>query len=578
MTITIPASGMTLRQCAEEKLRCRDVDPVRPLSAEETDRLIHELGVHQIELQMQNDELRCVQLDLEVSRASYLDLYERAPVGYLTICGKGLIKKANLSAASMLGVDQNTLLETSLSQFIFPEDQNIYHLHRTKAFNVDEKKDCELRMVRVDDSPFWVHVQSTHPRNGEQWITFTDVSERKRSEEEKKALELQLQQSQKLESLGVLAGGIAHDFNNILAIIMGYCALSTAGPETTEQNIPMIEKAVERAAGLCRQMLAYAGMGFTVLKPVHMTPLVGEVVDMLKATVFQQTDIIFNHDSDIPVIKADDSQVRQIVMNLLINASEAIGKSSGQIEVSIEKTVITGTRTDTDHLGRLITPGSYVCLEVTDNGCGMDDDTMLRIFEPFYTTKFTGRGLGMSSVLGIITAHAGALQLSSKPGHGTTFKVYLPISGTDESKVELKHCVPADKKHDNGTILLAEDEQELTILLTTMLDDLGFTVIAASNGREALELYQKNSDVITLVMTDVGMPVMDGYGLFHELKKLKPELPIVISSGFVDAEIYSRIPDDEIAGKLNKPYSFDQLQDLLVRILKDEYPKTAEPA
>ena len=201
--------------------------------------------------------------------------------------------------------------------------------------------------------------------------------------------------------------------------------------------------------------------------------------------------------------------------------------------------------------------------KVTDNGCGMDEETSRRIFEPFYTTKFTGRGLGMSAVLGIIKAHNGALQLLSQPGQGTTFKIYLPLQSRESTGEESLKPLSSAPWQGSGTILLVEDEPQLMMVAAMLLKALGFSVIEAVNGKEALELYQKNAEYITLVLTDIGMPVMDGYELFRELKKLNPELPIILTSGFGDADATTQIPREDIAGMLSKPYNFDQLREVL---------------
>ncbi|MDD2736439.1 MAG: PAS domain S-box protein [Desulfuromonadaceae bacterium] len=418
----------------------------------------------------------------------------------------------------------------------------------------------------------WLRTSKVPLRNEENKVTavlgiYDDITERKRVLEEKLELEKQFQQTQKLESLGVLSGGIAHDFNNILAIIMGYCSLTKMDYETAEENIPEIEKAAERAAGLCRQMLAYAGKAQLSMVQVNMWTLVDEMVTMLKATLPQNSIIKTDLSTNIPFIKADASQLRQIVMNLIINASEAIGTEQGEIGVSLAKTTIIAGQSDKDHQGKTILPGEYICLEVTDTGCGMDEETKWRIFEPFYTTKFTGRGLGMSAVLGIINSHNGALQLFSQQGKGTTFKVYLPVLKSYPSMGEcLNPSISAAPWQGSGTILLVEDEDQIRFLAKSMLQRFGFTVLEAANGKEALELYQKNAADIRLVLTDMGMPVMDGYALFPALKKLNPELPIIISSGFGDVDVTSRIGRDNIAGIISKPYNPNLLGEVLKKV------------
>lgn len=393
---------------------------------------------------------------------------------------------------------------------------------------------------------------------------YHDISERKRFEDEKLLLEQQYQQTQKLESLGVLAGGIAHDFNNILAIIMGHCSLAVLDPNKAKEHIPIIQKASERAAALCRQMLAYAGQATLLSTEFNITALVDEMLKMLRTTLRQNVVINANLLEDLPSITGDASQIRQIVMNVVINAAEAIGDEQGKIDVSLAKIEIKPGQSEKDHLGISISHGWYACLEVTDNGSGMDEITQRRIFEPFYTTKFTGRGLGMSAVLGIIKAHHGALKLASQLGYGTAFKVYLPIRMTD-SNANGTHIesVSEVQWQGSGTILLVEDEMQIRMVARTMLKEMGFNVLEASNGKEALELYQNTPSDIVLVLTDIGMPAMDGYTLFHELKKLDPKLPIIVSSGFGEVEVTSKLEKEDIAGMVSKPYSYVQLRDLL---------------
>jgi CheY-like chemotaxis protein len=305
-----------------------------------------------------------------------------------------------------------------------------------------------------------------------------------------------------------------------------------------------------------------------------MTAMVDEMVRMLKVTTSHNVVINTRLSSDIPTITGDAGQLRQVVMNLVINASEAIGEEHGVIDVSLARAKIKAGQGDKDYNGKIIQAGQYICLQVTDSGCGMEIETMRRIFEPFYTTKFTGRGLGMSATLGIITAHKGTLQLESRPGQGTTFKIYLPaqISAAEEEALQQP---PEAPWKGSGTILLVEDEEQILLIAKVILKKLGFVVIEAADGKEALELYRKHAVEITLVLTDIGMPVMDGYELFRELKKLKPELPIIVSSGYGDTAVASRIAGGDVAGFLGKPYNFEQMQELLKRVAKGHPDKLA---
>jgi len=381
-------------------------------------------------------------------------------------------------------------------------------------------------------------------------------------------LEKQLQQTQKLESLGLLAGGIAHDFNNILAIIMGNCSLAKLHPEKAEKYIPPIEKAAERAAELCRQMLAYAGKTTYVLSRFNLHELVEEMIKMLNSTTGPNVVIKSSLSTGLPVIRADASQIRQVVMNLIINATEAIGEKQGVIDIKLYRSEISSSHVPKDHLGKPIAEGDYICLEVFDNGCGMDEEARQRIFEPFFTTKFTGRGLGMSAVLGIIAAHNGSIQFDSLPGKGSSFTIYLPVQAGVEAETQTGESTSGPWQG-YGTVLLAEDEDTLRLIVKSMLKRLGFQVLEASDGLEALKLYREHAAKITLVLTDIGMPIMDGYQLISELKMLKPELPVVVSSGFGDTVISERIKNKELAGLISKPYRFDELKEVLKSVFEN---------
>jgi PAS domain S-box-containing protein len=478
---------------------------------------------------------------------------------------EGRLIEVNETYCRMSGYSMQELLAMSIVDLEASETVD-NAVARIRKIMLEGEARFESRHHRKDGTVYDVEISVQYrPADGGQFIVFLrDISDLKKGAEEKAALEQQLQQAQRLESLGVLAGGIAHDFNNILAIIMGYCSLIKMDYDDAETHVPEIEKAAERAAGLCRQMLAYSGKAQIVQVQVNLWLLVDEMVAMLKAALPRNAVIKPFLSTDIPIINGDESQLRQIVMNLIINASEAVEEAQGEVRVSLAKTTITAGHPEHDYYGKEIPPGGYVCLEVTDNGCGMDEETKWRIFEPFYTTKFTGRGLGMSAVLGIITAHKGALQLFSQPGQGTTFKVYLPVQGGEQTGEERHELSAASGQwQGSGTILLVEDEDQVRFIAATMLKKLGCTVLEATNGREALELYRENAADIILVINDMGMPIMDGYELFCELKNLQPELPIIISSGFGDAVVTSRIPRENIAGLVSKPYNYDLLREVL---------------
>jgi PAS domain S-box-containing protein len=399
-------------------------------------------------------------------------------------------------------------------------------------------------------------------------IVGRDVTERKRAEEERRQLEQQLQQAQKLESLGVLAGGIAHDFNNILTVILGHCYLAkddTGLKQPYSLYFQQIESAANRAADLCRQMLTYAGKRPVVQTRVNLWLLVDDVVKMLQSAIKKNVAIELDLNQRIPEIIGDAGQIQQIVMNLIINASEAIGDAKGTISIVLRNIEFEAGQLKTDTFGTPIRPGKYSCLEVSDTGIGMNSETQKRIFEPFYTTKFAGRGLGMSAIRGIVTSHEGILELTSTEGVGTTFKVAFPVPGTAE-QVDFVPAVSTSLYEGAGTILLVEDEQTLRTMGTALLEVMGFTTLSAEHGREALEIFRERSADIDIILLDLIMPVMGGDETYRELRKIAPTVSIVICSGYGVESVTDLIENDRHAGFVQKPYKPEQLRDVMIRI------------
>lgn len=403
---------------------------------------------------------------------------------------------------------------------------------------------------------------------------FDDITNRKRIEQEQRELEQKFQQTQKLESLGVLAGGIAHDFNNILTIILGHCYVlrELGAPGTPDRDhVRQIESAASRAADLCRQMLAYAGKSQLVQSRVNLWLLVDEIVRMLQSAIKKNVSIDLDLKRDVPEIIADSTQIQQIIMNLIINAAEAIGDANGAIEITLTRSAITDAAPETDFFGSNILPGKYACLTVTDNGCGMDPETQKRIFEPFYTTKFTGRGLGMSAILGIIKAHNGALQLASQAGVGTTFKVYLPLQETHETvQIQPEEAPCASSANRGDTVLLVDDEESLRSIGMALLNAVGFEVLTAANGREAVEIFRQRGDSIDLVMLDLIMPEMGGLEAYRKLRQISATVPVVICSGYGAGEVTDAIRDDQQARFAQKPYTPKDLKKLFQELIKPQ--------
>jgi PAS domain S-box-containing protein len=396
--------------------------------------LKHRVSTH-LELKSQKDLL-------QKSDERHRAILQTAMDGIWSADIQGRFLEVNDTYCQMSGYSSAELLTMNISDIEAQESADETSAHIARVIEQGEGR-FESVQRRKDGTTFDVEASVQYrPVNGGQFVVFIhDITKRKQAEKDRQLLEQQFQQAQKLESLGVLAGGIAHDFNNILTVIISSCALAQMRPQMVGDLLPEIEKAAQRAAVLCGQMLAYAGKSMMNMKKVKIAALVDDTVRMLKSTLNQNVEIRAYLAENLPAIKGDASQLGQVVMNLFINASEAIGVMPGTIHVSLVKCEIKPNQDIKDHLGTAIPAGWYACLEVTDNGCGMDEETRNRLFEPFFTTKFTGRGLGMAATLGIIQAHNGALHCSSQPGHGTTFKVYLPIQEHESCEpVVTKHC------------------------------------------------------------------------------------------------------------------------------------------
>ncbi|NUP99344.1 MAG: response regulator [Armatimonadetes bacterium] len=383
-----------------------------------------------------------------------------------------------------------------------------------------------------------------------------DITQRKRAEEERRRLEAQIQHAQKLESLGVLAGGIAHDFNNLLMGILGNAglALIELPPESpARQSVEQIELASQRAAELTRQMLAYSGRGHLEIRPLNLAKLVREMAHLLEVSISKRAVLKYNFDAESATVEGDATQIRQVVMNLITNASDALGDQDGVISVTTGRMYADRGYLRSTFLDDDLPSGDYVFVEVSDTGCGMDEATRGRIFEPFFTTKFTGRGLGLAAVLGIVRGHHGAIKVYSEAGQGTTFKVLLPSS---EQRAEDPTILTAEDQayHGKGTVLVVDDEESVRVVVGRSLEQFGFEVLLAEDGLEALEIFQRQPEAIGLVVLDMTMPRMDGEEAFREMRRIRPDVKVILSSGYNEQEATNRFAGQGLAGFLQKPY------------------------
>jgi PAS domain S-box-containing protein len=392
-----------------------------------------------------------------------------------------------------------------------------------------------------------------------------DLTASKQVEAEKQALERQLFQAQKMESLGVLAGGIAHDFNNLLMGVLGHASLAldqVAEEDPLRRNLTAIQRAGEKAADLTRQMLAYSGRGQFMVQHLDLNEQVEEMTHLLGVSLPKSVRLDLALDRAISVLAADGAQLQQVIMNLVINAAEAIGEATGQIRVATGAEALEAEDLVEMVLGHGAKPGPFVYLEVRDSGCGMDASTQARIFEPFFTTKFTGRGLGLAALAGIVRGHAGVLRVRSVPGAGTEFRVYFPAQPQASPLPE-----PANGTcplHGQGLVLVVDDEEIVRAVARQALESRGFEVMEAEDGLEGVEALRREGARIRAVLLDMTMPRMGGEAAFREMRALQPGVPILLSSGYSEQDTLARFQGAKIQGFIQKPY---RPRDLVAKVV-----------
>jgi signal transduction histidine kinase/ABC-type amino acid transport substrate-binding protein len=392
--------------------------------------------------------------------------------------------------------------------------------------------------------------------------------ERRVSEAARQVLERQMQHAQKLESLGVLAGGIAHDFNNLLTAMLGHMnvAQMKLAPESpAHPHLESLERVIHRAADLTRQMLAYSGKGRFVVRPYDLNHVVREVTHLLEVSIPKKIALRFNLAGSLPLVEADAAQIQQVIMNLVTNAADAIGDRDGTIRLTTGTLHLDRAYLDQVFQGQDLRPGTYVTLEVSDSGCGMVPEVMGRIFEPFFTTKVAGRGLGLSATLGILKGHKAGIRIYSEPGHGTTFKLLFPTTeaGQVEPATQAAPPVPAHK----ATILLVDDEEMIREAATAALESLGLTVLTAENGLEAVAAVQQPDRTIDLILMDLTMPQMDGREAFQAIRRIHPNMPVILSSGYNEQESIQSFMGRGLAAFLQKPYTLRALERTILEVL-----------
>jgi PAS domain S-box-containing protein len=495
---------------------------------------------------------------LEAQRRNRSHLTQ-TPLAVIETDDRFLIREWNQAAERIFGFSQDQVLGRDPRFLIPPEDQSEIPLQREALLQAEggsrissENVTCTGERIICD----WYITALRDDQGRFMGASYLgdDVTERRR-------VEKALLQAQKLESLGVLAGGIAHDFNNLLTAILGNTelALDRADDDPALRvTLQRIEAATQRGSDLARQLLAYAGKGTFAVKPLDLNKIILELGDLLSVSLSKKVILQTDLAPDLPPVNTDAAQFQQIIMNLVINASEAMEDQPGTVILRTRS--LTYTQADLASIcpGQVLEPGPFVRLEVADNGCGMDPETIGRIFDPFFTTKFTGRGLGLSAMLGIVRGHRAGIRVESTPGEGTTFILLFPASAPAAAVPE-----PAGEPAPvtTGTVLVVDDEHMLRELARKGLEAAGYQVLEAVDGLDALAVFQAQKQAVDLVLMDMTMPRMGGAEAFRRLRGLDPALRVVLTSGYTQREAMESLADLPPDGFLQKPFRIRDLVD-----------------
>lgn len=506
---------------------------------------------------------------LAESESRFRALLESASQGVVAVDESGRIVLVNAQTEQMFGYTRDEMLGQQLD-LLLPERYRAVHaehLHHyfarphTRAMGLG--LDLYGRSKRGNEFPLEITL-SCIEHGGLRWAMalMTDTTERKKAED-------RLFQAQKLESIGFLAGGIAHDFNNLLVGVIGNASLAQQMLPPRHEALDLLQTVLatgEQLAHLTRQMLAYSGKGRFILEALNLSDLIPEMAGLVQPSISKKIALQFELQPGLPLIEADRGQMQQIFMNLILNAAEAIGSSAGVISVKTRFQVV-----DESYIRRNLgpvelRPGNYVCLEVRDTGCGMDESTKAKIFDPFFSTKFTGRGLGLAAVSGIVRGHKGAITVSSAPGQGSCFTVLFPAA-TDGAAIVSPVAIRDASLRGTGTILIVDDQEVVRLAAKKALEQYGYQVLVADNGLAAINIFKRHPGEISLVVLDLSMPEMGGEETLPELRKIRPGVRVVITSGYSEADTLRLFAGQHVSGFLQKPFTSARLAERVKRAL-----------
>ena len=487
---------------------------------------------------------------------------------------QGYFLQVNPAFERVLGYSREELTSRPIVDFVHPEDRQ-----RTEQILADLSNDETVigfrnRYICEDGSIVWLEWQSRvsgAEDNRRVYASARDITDLKRAKLERDRLEAKFQKAQKMESVGLLAGGIAHDFNNLLTTILGNTGLILMNLDELDplrDRAESIQRAASTAADLCEQLLAYAGKGQFDVRPVDLSKVVRETDHLLEASISVTAELDYDLSAQLPSAQLDATQVRQILMNVVQNAFEALEDGHGTIE--LETGVVQLTRRDLaeTYLDDGLNEGEYVYLEVSDDGMGMSSEKIRRIFDPFYTTKFAGRGLGLAATLGIVRAHDGTVSVESSLDQGTTFRFYFPALETTQPFSDGTEPPPTPKL-EAETVLVADDNPEIRDFVEHTLRSEDLAVLKSVDGEDAIEAFRHHHDEISAVLLDMTMPGIETREVVDEVRELSPETPVILSSGYTEEASTEELETEEFGGFLRKPYGPQELLRILADALYD---------
>jgi len=536
---------------------------------------IKELRLNRVELEMQNQALKEAQEDLEFSRNLYTDLYDFAPAGYLTIDNNGIIQKINVTGAKILGMEKTGLTGLPFTRFIVPADLNKFfnHLERCKKTGKQiiseitiERKNKETAILQLLSIPTVMSQDVTVYR-----AVIADLTERKKAIEEKKKLEEELYDNHKMKAIGRLAGGIAHEFNNILVSILGYTELTadelSEGP--LKENLNEVIKSCHKAKELIKQILIFSQKSVQKKEPVVISIVLRDSLALLRALLPSTIEIQQNMEGNNSIILADPAQIQQILMNLCTNSVYAMAGKCGTLEISLTDIDITQ---ETVHLYEKLKPGQYVKLSISDTGHGMNSTVMKRIFEPYFTTRKFGEGIGMGLpvVHGIVKSHKGEIKVYSEIGKGTQFHIYFPCLTRSRYENMAKETEQLIVQEGKKYILFVDDRKEIVNIGNRLIKKLGYEVIATTCSIEALEIFRNKPDKFSLVITDQTMPNMSGIALARELMRIRPDIPVILCTGYSEQVNEEQALSTGIREFIMKPFTMNNLANSIRNILGED--------